>query len=182
MESDEALVQRTLTGDLTAYETLVHRHRQAVYRVAARIAGPDEADDVTQDTLLRALHTLAGFRGEASFRFWLLRIAHNAALTAVARRRREVPSETHDRLDPARTPATRLEDRERAQRLAAKIAQLPPSHRAVLVLRELEGLSMEEIATVTDVPLGTVKARLHRGRRELVELLRGNTYDWQLPA
>ncbi len=69
--ADEALVERTLAGDLASFEQLVGRHRGVVYRVAARIAGPDEADDVTQDAFLRAFHRLSRFRGESPFRAWL---------------------------------------------------------------------------------------------------------------
>jgi RNA polymerase sigma-70 factor (ECF subfamily) len=74
-----------------------------------------------------------------------------------------------------------LEAGERRQRLQAKLRLLPPQHRAVLVLRDIEGLSYEEIADVTETPLGSVKGRLHRARRELADLLRTNTYDWELP-
>ena len=83
--------------------------------------------------------------------------------------------------DRERTPAERLEDRERRERLELKIRLLSPPHRAVLVLRDVEGLSYEEIADVTESPLGSVKGRLHRARGELIDILRQNTYDWELP-
>lgn len=76
----------------------------------------------------------------------------------------------------------RLERQERVRRLDAKLRGLPPNHRAVLVLRDVEGLSYEEIAAVTQMPLGSVKARLHRARSQLAEALRTNAYDWQLPG
>jgi RNA polymerase sigma-70 factor, ECF subfamily len=184
--TDDELVRRTLSGDLTAFERLVDRHRAVVYRVAARIVGEHEADDVAQDAFLRAFHRLARFRRESPFRSWLLRITHNAALDALARRRAPAEEETveEETVDPAssRTPAEELEVVERRNRLAAKLQLLQPAHRAVLVLRDLEGLSYEEIATVTETPLGSVKGRLHRARRELIEILRANTYDWELPG
>ena len=77
---------------------------------------------------------------------------------------------------------TRLERRERQQRLELKLGSLRPEYRTLLVLRDLEGLSYAEIAAVLDMPLGTVKGRLHRARDELIEVLRNNTYDWELPA
>jgi len=80
-----------------------------------------------------------------------------------------------------RTPAERLEGRERQQRLESKVRSLSPAHRAVLVLRDIEGLTYEEIAEVTETPLGSVKGRLHRARGELIDILRRNTYDWELP-
>jgi RNA polymerase sigma-70 factor, ECF subfamily len=84
---DAELVRRTTRGELSAFEQLVDRHRPVVMRVAARIAGSDEAEDVSQDAFLRAFHRLEHFRGDAPFRSWLLRIAHNAALDHIARRR-----------------------------------------------------------------------------------------------
>jgi len=182
--SDAELVQRTTRGDLSAFEHLVDRHRPVVIRVAARIAGREEAEDVSQDAFLRAFHRLDRFRGDAPFRSWLLRITHNAALDHLARRRAEpVDPETLDRDEPsaARPPADRLEVRERIERLERKLHGLNPQHRVVLVLRDAEGLSYEEIADITDTPIGSVKGRLHRARREFVEMLRANTYDWELP-
>lgn len=185
--SDETLVRRTLAGDLTAFEQLVERHRAVLRRVAARIVGEDEADDVAQDAFLRAFHRLGRFRGDSGFRAWLLRIAHNAALDALSRRRSRA-LEDEDQVEreapiaEPRTPAEQLEVRERRERLAAKLRLMQPTHRIVLVLRDLEGLSYEEIADITESPLGSVKGRLHRARRELIEILRANTYDWELPA
>ncbi len=184
MESDDDLVRRTLGGDLAAFEELVGRHGQVVRRVAARIVGPEEADDVSQDALLRAFHRLPRYRGEGAFRSWLLQIAHNTALDAL--RRRPDPGEDDavlaEQPSPERMPADRLQQRERIERLEGKLALLRPEHRAVLVLRDVEGLSYAEVAEVTDMPLGSVKGRLHRARSELIDLLRKNTYDWELPA
>lgn len=183
---DRRLVERTLDGHFESFEELVERYRLDVYRVAARIVGPDEADDVAQDAFLRAFHKLDTFRGEY-FRSWLLRIAHNRALNVLALRKPEpvdpveepqqLEGEERSRQDPARS----LEESERRTRLAGKLEQLRPAHRSVLVLRDLEGFSYEEIAEVTDSPLGSVKGRLHRAREELIEILRRNTYDWELP-
>jgi RNA polymerase sigma-70 factor (ECF subfamily) len=182
---DLSLVERTLAGDLAAFEELVELYRLDVYRVAARIVGPDEADDVAQDAFLRAFHRLDTFRGD-SFRAWLLRITHNRALNVAARRTPEPvdPVEHQERQEEAPhkgDPARSLEDSERRTRLAGKLEQLRPAHRSVLVLRDLEGFSYEEIAEITDSPLGSVKGRLHRAREELIEILRRNTYDWELP-
>jgi RNA polymerase sigma-70 factor, ECF subfamily len=181
---DAALVRRTTSGELTAFEELVDRHRPVVVRVAARIVGPEEAEDVSQDAFLRAFHRLEHFRGEAPFRSWLLRITHNAALDHLERRHPEpVDPESFDvsEQSPSRPPAERLELRERIDRLERKLHGLSHQHRVVLVLRDAEGLSYEEIADITDTPLGTVKGRLHRARREFVEILRANSFDWELP-
>ena len=181
---DAELVRRTTRGELEAFELLVDRHRAVVIRVAARIVGSEEAEDVSQDAFLRAFHRLEHFRGSAPFRAWLLRITHNAALDHVARRRPEpVDPETLDASGESqvRRPAESLEVRERLERLERKLHGLTYQHRVVLVLRDAEGMSYEEIAAVTDTPVGSVKGRLHRARREFVAMLRANTYDWELP-
>jgi RNA polymerase sigma-70 factor (ECF subfamily) len=185
-ERDDAeLVRRTTHGELTAFEQLVDRHRPTVVRVAARIVGADDAEDVSQDAFLRAFHRLEHFRGDAPFRSWLLRITHNAALDHLRRRRAEpVDPETLDAAEesPSRPPADRLELRERIEGLERKLRGLSPQHRVVLVLRDAEGLTYEEIADITDTPLGSVKGRLHRARHEFVDMLRANSYDWELPG
>src|SRR3954470_17660386 len=182
---DDQLVQAALAGDLTAFESLVERHREVVLRVAARIVGDEDAEDVAQDAFLRAFHRLERWRGAAPFRTWLLHIAHNSAIDAVSSRRAaslpldETALELPDA--DARTPAARLERDERLRRLDIKLKALSPPHRTVLVLRDVEGLTYDEIAAVADMPLGSVKARLHRARAEFVDALRHNTYDWELP-
>lgn len=183
-DPDERLVARAREGDLPAFEALVARHRSVVYRVTARVLGEDEAEDATQDAFLRAFHRLDRFRGEGSFRAWLLSIAHSSALAEASRRTdesvalealEEAPTGAH------RTPADEIEEDERRRRLGVKVKGLSPQHRTVLVLRDVEGFSYEEIATVTQTPVGSVKARLHRARGELIDTLRRNTYDWELP-
>jgi RNA polymerase sigma-70 factor (ECF subfamily) len=188
VDTDEVLIERTRRGEVAAFEDLVDRHRQIVYRTAARIVGPDEAEDVTQDAFLRAFHRLDQFRGTAAFRTWLLQIAQNAALNTLAHARRR-PTEPAPHgvdvvpdPDPVRQPASVLERRERQERLELKLKLLRTEYRSLLVLRDLEGLSYTEIADVLDMPLGSVKGRLHRARAELIDLLRRNTYDWELPA
>ncbi len=184
-DSDERLVARAVAGEIEAFEVLVQRYRQIAVRVATRIVGREEAEDVAQDAFLRAYHRLDRFRREAPFRAWLLRIVHNTALNAVTRR---VPTPVEDLpidADPdvggERTPARHLEDVERRERLALKLDLLRPSHRSVLVLRDIEGMTYDEIAEITEMPIGSVKGRLHRARAEMIDLLRNNTYDWELP-
>jgi RNA polymerase sigma-70 factor (ECF subfamily) len=180
---DQEIVTRAQRGDLAAFARLIEQHRDAVVRSAARIAGPDEAEDVAQDTFLRAFHRLGAYRRDAPFRHWLLRIAHNAAIDAVGRRKHADLTDEAGQTETAtaQLPAQDLEAAERQERLRLKLAALREEHRSVVVLRDLEGLDYREIAELTDTPLGSVKGRLHRGRRELIELLRNNTYDWDLP-
>ena len=114
MDPDQALVQETLQGRLDAFERLVDRHLAVVRRLAGRIAGPDDVDDVVQDSFLRAFHRLDRFRGEGSFRSWLLQIVHNTALNAVARRRPEPAGGAEDLDTEGPLPA---EEREPARTL-----------------------------------------------------------------
>ncbi len=187
MDPDQTLIARTLHGELNAFEQLVQRHRDVVFRVAARIVGPDDAEDVSQDAFLRAYHRLDRFKATAPFRSWLLQITQNTALDTLARRRRHPvpalaePDGSAD-VDPLRQPASALERRERQLRLELKLRAMRIDYRSLLVLRDLEQLPYEEIAQILDVPVGTVKGRLHRARAELINLLRNNTYDWELPA
>ncbi|WP_354700055.1 ECF RNA polymerase sigma-E factor [Paraconexibacter sp. AEG42_29] len=183
---DEQLIARTRRGELEAYSQLVARHRPEVHRIAARIVGPDDADDVTQDTFLRAFNALDRFRGDASFRTWVLRIAHNTAINTLAKRRAipvdEVPEPAGDSAPKVRSPADLLESGERQERLLHKIGLLRHDYQVVVVLRDVEELDYNEIADILDCPIGTVKTRLHRARALLIDMLRNNTYDWELPA
>lgn len=186
MDPDLEFVERARAGDTRAFTELVERHGAAVKRVAARVGGLANADDVVQDVFLRAYHRLDGFEATGSFRSWLLRIAHNAAVDEATRRLPEPvdpQSEAHEgpTSPDEREPVSRLEALERRERMQIKLGALRPQHRAVLVLRDVEGLSYEEIASVTDTPLGSVKGRIHRARSELIDVLRANTYDWELP-
>ena len=181
---DAELVQRATRGELSAFEHLVDRHRPVVIRVAARIVGSDEAEDVSQDAFLRAFHRLGHFRGDAPFRSWLLRITHNAALDHLARRRagagrprdaRQLRAE-HG-ATAGRPPGSARADRAARTQAARPRPAAPRRPRAA----RRRGLTYEEIADITDTPLGSVKGRLHRARREFIEMLRANTYDWELP-
>lgn len=188
-DPDAELVRRTLSGNLEAFEQLVERHNDVVYRVAARVVGREEAHDVAQESFLRAYHRLSRFRGESHFRSWLLQITHNSALNALRKKRPDpVASVPEDEAAQAvgsaraRSPVTQLEDQERRERLESKLSELRDEHRVVLVLRDLEGLAYDEIAAVTETPVGSVKGRLHRARNELIEIMRNNAYDWELPG
>ena len=160
-DSDDELVALAVAGDIRAFERLVERHRDTVYRVAARVTGDGDADDVTQDTFLRAYHRLDRYRGNGAFRAWVLQIAHNTAVSTAGRQPVGAISlselEDDPPAAPAGTPADQVEGRERRRRLDVKVKGLSPQHRAVLVLRDIEGLSYDEIASVTDTPVGSVR-------------------------
>ena len=161
-------------GDPGAFEEVVRRTYRQVYTQALRIVGDrQEAEDVAQETYLRVFRGLAGFRGDAQFETWLYRIVANAALTHLRRRRRfgELMTDPADEaLEPADAggaPET-VADRDA---LAGAMASLSPALRAVVVLKDVYGLSCQEIGDQLGVSEGAVKVRLHRARRGLKELL-----------
>lgn len=184
---DARLVERVRSGDRLSYDALIGRHAAVAYRVAARIVGRDEADDVCQDAFVRAYYRIDQYSGEGSFRSWLLQVTRSVALNSLRKQRPDATAEIEliagaDHSPGAPRPASVLEQKEQRERLELKMSRLSEDHRSVLVLRDLEGLSYEEISQVNEIPIGTVKGRLHRARAEMIDLLRHNTYDWDLPA
>ncbi len=164
MMMDEAdLLRRARSGDRAAFGELVSRHQAAVYRVARGILrDPAEAEDATQETFVKAWENLSRFRGESGFFTWLYRIAVNAALMA-GRRRPKTVKLVIDRELP-RDPD---EGEPTMATLEKLLGELPPEARAILILRDLEGLSYREISDTLEVPMGTVESRIFRAREEL---------------
>ncbi len=179
---DVELVQRARQGDLDAFNALVEAYQRQVYRVAYRLVGdPDLAEDVAQETFLSAWKGLSRFRG-GSFRAWILQIAANAARDLLRRQRRR-PALSLDAFEtpppnqplPARTsssPEAAALSGELAACLEAALRELPEPFRAAVILRDVEGLTYQEIAQILDVPLGTVRSRIARGRLALREAVR----------
>lgn len=168
---DRVLVAAARRGDLDAFEVLVRRHQTPIYRLALRMLGShSDAQDVAQEAFIQAWRSLARFRGDSSFSTWMHRIAVNRGLNHIAARRsdRELSPELTDvRTDPA-------EIVERSAQLAIltrEILALSPDQRAALVLRELQGLSYEEVAQTLGVSLAAVKGRIHRARLALAEAM-----------
>jgi RNA polymerase sigma-70 factor (ECF subfamily) len=160
-EDDERAVRAILAGDTEAFDALARAYRGRLLGICFRYTGNrEDADDVVQDVLLRAYRGLPGFRGDASFRTWLYRIAVNACLNWTAGRRwREAPvSELPVLVDPAPTPAERLAEIEEETAVRRAIAGLPDRQRITLVLRVYEDLSHKEIAEAMGCSVGTVKA------------------------
>jgi RNA polymerase sigma-70 factor, ECF subfamily len=169
---DAHLVRAAQAGDADAFEVLVRRHQERVFRVALRMLGdPVEAQDASQDALIQAWLGLPGFGGRSAFSTWLYRIVVNRCLNLLAARRPACEL-LEVSLAAVGEPAEEAEMRERLAALVAAILALPGEQRSALVLRELEGLSYEEIATVLGVSVAAVKARLHRARAELARRLR----------
>lgn len=173
---DDRLLDRLRAGDARAFEELVTAHQHRVYGVALRMLGNGaEAEDVAQETFLRAYRAIAGFRGEARLSTWLYGIAARLCLSRLAsgeRRRVRQGEETLTRLATGEAdPAARLEQSELETALHRAIAELSDERRIVVVLRDLEGLSYEEIAAALDLEPGTVRSRLHRARMDLKDKL-----------
>jgi RNA polymerase sigma-70 factor (ECF subfamily) len=168
MDPDELLVRRAQRGERFAFEKLVERHEQRLYTLAARVLGSrDEAADAVQDALVRAWLALPKFRGDARFSTWLYRITVNAAHDARAKRRAPPVEEPPDLVDPR----DRFAERELSGELQRALDALDESYRVAVVLYDVLGCSYAEIAELTEVPEGTVKSRIFRGRSELAERL-----------
>lgn len=173
-DSDEALAARAAGGEEAAFEALVSRYEARVYRLACRLTGHEsDAQDVLQETFLASYRGLPTFRGHARFSTWLYRIATNAALDLVRRRPALSPVGLSNDHPGGADPATDVHRREVHRRVHAAVGHLPAEYRAVVVLRDLEGLAYDEIARVLRIPIGTVRSRLSRGR----EIMRSQLTD-----
>ncbi len=163
------LVARAQGGDGAAFEELVVAHSPRVYRLLVRMLGSAaDAEEVAQETFLKAWRALAGFRGEAQFSTWLFRITVNEANRRLARdaRQRTLPIDDAALQIPdlGKGPAARVEEAELEGFLERCVAELPPGYRAAVVLRDIEGLTNEEAAEVLGLELANFKSRLHRAR------------------
>lgn len=168
-DEEAAWIARARNGEEAAQRWLVDTYRHRVLRLANHILRrPDEAEDVAQEALIRALTRLHSYRGEAAFSTWLLRIATRACIDHTRRRtvRREVPLES----SAAEIPTSRGQSVDARLLVAALLDGLTPPLRAALVLRELEGLSYEEISSALNVPVGTVRSRISAARTRFREL------------
>ncbi len=185
---DSELAQRAQAGELSAFEALVERHRDAVYRLGVRLLGSQaDAAEVAQDTFLTAYRKLADYRAEASFSTWLHRIAANFALMRL--RQRKVANEVgegeevedgegepsfnsrgsllDDVADWSRSALDLTLDHELRDAIDSAVAKLPKDLKEVFVLRDLEGLSYEDVALATGLSMPAMKSRLHRARLAL---------------
>jgi len=179
---DRALAARAAAGDREAFASLLTRHQASVFRLARHLAGTrDEAEDVLQQTFLSAWQNVAGFRGEASMRTWLLTIARNAAVTRRARVAREpIDATPLDELGiragwGGPNPEQLAAAAEQRDRLAAALAGLAADEREVLTLRDLEGLPGDDVAAMLGLTVAAMKSRLHRARLRLAAAVRGAT-------
>ena len=183
-DSDQQLVERVQAGDKAAFDMLVRKYQHRVLKLVSRfVSDAAEAEDVAQEAFLKAYRALASFRGDSAFYTWLYRIAINTAKNAlVSNRRRPVDFDLdlqdpeqydrHARLKEGDTPEGVLLTEEIRSVVEKAMEQLPEDLRTAIVLRELEGLSYEEIAEAMDCPVGTVRSRIFRAREAIDKKLK----------
>ncbi|MBP0132960.1 MAG: RNA polymerase sigma factor RpoE [Nitrosospira sp.] len=184
IDTDFDLVKRTQRGDRHTFDMLVVRHQRKIAHVISRyIKSSQDVEDVAQETFIKAYRGIASFRGESQFSTWLHRIAVNTAMHFLSARRSRIPNyepmftedaeemtipETVDDEDPERI----LANQQIAESIAETLKKLPEELRTAITLREVEGLSYEEIAQVMNCPIGTVRSRIFRAREQAAGLLR----------
>jgi len=183
-DTDQVLVERTVAGDQRAYELLVIKYQRRIQRLIGRmVRDVDLVEDIAQETFIRAYRALAQFRGEAQFYTWLYRIAVNTAKKALGDLKRDPlvsqsalrggsdeedeTSSMENELTTSETPETVLAAKEIAAAVNSAMEALPDELRQAITLREIEGLSYEEIAEVMDCPIGTVRSRIFRAREAI---------------
>lgn len=179
MAPDDQLIEAALKGDSAAFGSLVQKYQDRLYNTLLHVVGsPDDARDVVQDAFVKAFLKLETFRRSSAFYTWLYRIAFNTAMSR-QRRRRAVGSldERHDcGQDPVdqngAAPGDRLEQEELVGQVRAALETLSDDYRVVVVLRDIDGRGYDEIAAILEVPVGTVRSRLHRARMQLREQLK----------
>ena len=179
MDVPSEVIEECKQGRAGAFEELIRLTQRDVYSLALRLTGnPDDAAEVTQETYIRLLRSIRSFRGEAKFSTWLYRVTSSVAITSLrrrARRRNEVPLESEEWQDwhaPASSePGAELDRRELAGRLDEALRSLPDGYRAVVVLRDVYGLPLDEVGTQLGISEGAAKVRLHRARQRLKEML-----------
>jgi len=182
---DQQLVERAQRGDKRAFELLVEKYQRKLGRLLARfIRDPAEVEDVTQEAFIKAYRALPAFRGDSAFYTWLYRIGINTAKNYLMALGRRAPTTTEveaedaegfedgEQLRDINTPESMLLSKEIATTVNATIEQLPEELRTAIQLREIEGMSYEDIARIMDCPIGTVRSRIFRAREAIAERLR----------
>jgi len=182
---DQQLVERVQRGDKRAFDLLVNKYQRKLGRLLSRfIRDPSEVEDVTQEAFIKAYRALPGFRGESAFYTWLYRIGINTAKNHLVALGRRAPTSTEldveeaesidagDQLRDLNTPENQLMSKQVAETVNQSLQELPEELRTAITLREVEGLSYEEIAEVMQCPVGTVRSRIFRAREAVAEKLR----------
>ncbi|MBR1820008.1 MAG: sigma-70 family RNA polymerase sigma factor [Clostridia bacterium] len=171
------MIHRAADGDAAAFNALMSAHERRMYAVALRMCGnPEDAQDCMQEAMLRVYRAISGFKGESSFSTWVYRITVNTCLDEL-RKRKNRPNTSLDGLvdagwapaDEGETPEKHAVRGEVRKSLKGFIQELPEDMRAAIVLRDIQGYTYDEIATMLDTNVGTIKSRISRGREKLRE-------------
>jgi RNA polymerase sigma-70 factor (ECF subfamily) len=187
---DHRLITASLNGDPIAFGELVRRYQDRLYNTVYRLLGnAEDAQDVVQDAFLNAYQSLDGFKGDSQFFTWLYRIAVNTAISHKRKQRLTLSIDGRNgenRLEPLDTsdasqPGHALEQAEEERRVQRALSRLSPEHRAVLIMKDMEGQKYETMAEILGVPIGTIRSRLHRARSELRELLEQDEKEVEPP-
>ncbi|HSD90473.1 MAG TPA: sigma-70 family RNA polymerase sigma factor [Kofleriaceae bacterium] len=175
IDPDREVAEKFRQGDRSAFDVLVRRHQKGVWRVVRRYVKRDaDAADVTQQVFVRAFKGLGAFRGAATVRSWLYRIAINCALSWIRDHRRETPTEiADDSLTVLPVAPGKIAEGQDGTRLRAAVAQLPPKQRLVLELRVFDDLSFKEVAELADCSENTAKVNFHYAVKKLRDILGG---------
>lgn len=180
--TDEQLVERAQQGDKRAFELLVRKYQYKIIQLVGRLVGDADAPDVAQESFIKAWRALGSFRGQSAFYTWLYRIGINTAKNYLVARKRRPSNQDIDveeaeqfghtlQMSDVDTPEALLLSDEIKRKVGETIAKLPPDLRQAITLRELEGLSYEEIAEVMNCPIGTVRSRIFRAREAIDAVL-----------
>ncbi|HEY7876547.1 MAG TPA: sigma-70 family RNA polymerase sigma factor [Actinomycetota bacterium] len=171
--TDERLLADFVGGEARAFDELVTRHEDRLFSLALRMTGErSDALDATQDAFVAAFRRAGSFRGDAAVGTWLYRIAINATQDLLRKRARNVTQDLDEPGHEQPAPGERVEDTVAARvDVARALASLPDEYRDAVVMHDLGGVPYDEIANLTGAPMGTVKSRISRGRRQLAELL-----------
>ena len=181
MMEEKDLIRRAAQGDADAFRQLVETYQTPAYRLAARMCGPDSAEDVTQEAFLAAWRALPEFRGDCRFSTWLYRLVSNAAIDCLRREKKHRDTGDVDDLelpDGGPSPQELAERSDTRDAVRRALDRLSPEHRQVLLLRFMQELDYGEIARALNVSEGTVKSRINRAKSKLREVLAaGNFFD-----
>jgi RNA polymerase sigma-70 factor (ECF subfamily) len=179
VREDAQLINEALQGDAESFGELVRKYQDRLFNTVVHVAGcREEAEDVVQEAFVQAFLKLSSFQNNSAFYTWLYRIAFNVAISRRRRRKAETSIEQHreaagvEPMDDGEAPEERMLREERAELLSGALHRLSEEHRAILVLREMEGCCYETISEILDLPVGTVRSRLHRARLQLRDELK----------